>query len=438
MRPIACLLLFSLSTAAGADDTLTPLGAEQAGNAAGTIPAWSGGITAPPPRYDPNQHPVDPYPDDPVLYTVDASNAERYAESLSAGQLALLRKYPTTWRMRVYPTHRSAAFPQFVYDAVLANQATAHVEPGLGGVRGSTVGSAFRQPANGLEAIWNQNLRWRGQRVERTEGSAAVTGRGRYQVVLSLQDLAFPYAWPNAPADGPFANVLLAIKTRTVLPSQLTGEGGLVLDTIDQTRDPRKVWRYLPSLRRMLRAPNFGYAAPSPHADGLRTIDEFELFFGPTDRFDWSLLGKREMLIPYNAYRIGSDAVTTAEILGKRHINPELVRYELHRVWVVEARLKAGAKHVYGRRVFYLDEDSWQVALSDSYDLTGQLWRTAETHAVNYYQVPVLWATLHVFYDLKSGRYLVDGLDNSRAPYRFTDKVDPREFTPNELNYYLR
>jgi Protein of unknown function (DUF1329) len=232
--------------------------------------------------------------------------------------------------------------------------------------------------------------------------------------------------------------VLLAVKSRTVLPAQLTGEGGLVLETIDQTRDPRKVWRYLPALRRMLRAPNFGYAAPAPNTDGLRTIDEFELFFGPTDRFEWTLRGKREMLIPYNAYRIGSDAVDTGDILRRHHINPELARYELHRVWVVEATLRQGAKHVYGRRVFYLDEDSWQVALSDSYDLTGQLWRTAEAHAVNYYQVPVLWATLHVFYDLKSGRYLVDGLDNGRAPYAFSDQADPREFTPNELNYYLR
>jgi hypothetical protein len=232
--------------------------------------------------------------------------------------------------------------------------------------------------------------------------------------------------------------VLLAAKSKTLLPAQLTGRGSLVYETIDQTRDPRKVWRYLPATRQVVRLPNFGYAVPSFDGDSLRTVDDFELYVGPPDRYDWKLLGKREMYIPYNAYRVHAEDLEPSEILGKQHLNPDLLRYERHRVWVVEARLKKGERHIYGRRVFYLDEDSWQIALSDSFDLSGKLWRTAEAHAVNYYEVPVLWATLYAFYDLEKHRYLVEGLDNTRAPPAFSTTADPREFSPNALNYYVR
>lgn len=434
---IAILLMWTAAVAAD-ETTLTPIGAERAGNADGSIPRWDGGITHPPLDYDPLQHCVDPYPDDPALFTIDAHNAEAYADKLSDGQRALLAAYPDTWRMRVYPTRRSASYPDFVYEAVLRNQQTAVVVPGKGGVSGARVSSPFREPKNGLEAIWNHNLRWRGLRVERSEGSAAVTVNGRYSLVLSIQQLAFPYDVPGDRSDWKFSNVLFAAKTKTLAPASLTGRGTLVLEPIDQTRDPRKVWLYTPGLRQLVLQANYGYALPAPNTDALRTVDQFELFSGPTDRYDWTLLGKREMYIPYNAYRVHSDAVPVKRIVGRNHLDPDLLRYELHRVWVVEAVLKAGEKHIYGRRRFYLDEDSWQVAVADSWDLTGQLWRTAEAHAMNYYQVPVLWSTLYAYYDLRNHRYLVEGLDNGRGPYRFTTTADPREFTPNALNYYLR
>ena len=427
-----------MSGVAADEESLTPIGAERSGNADGSIPAWDGGITQPPANYDPAHHCVDPYADDPVLFTIDAHNAEAYADKLSDGQRALLAAYPDTWRMRVYRTRRSASYPQFVYDAVLSNAKTAELLPGKGGVRGARVSSPFREPKNGLEAIWNHNLRWRGLRVERSDGSAAVTVNGRYTLVLSNQQLAFPYDVPGEKADWKFSNILLAAKTKVLAPAALTGRGTLVLEPIDQTRDPRKVWLYTPALRQLVLQANYGYALPAPNTDALRTVDQFELFSGPTDRYEWTLLGKQEMYIPYNAYRVHSDAVSVRQIVGRKHLNPDLLRYELHRVWVVEAVLRPGAKHIYGRRRFYLDEDSWQVAVTDSWDLTGRLWRTAEAHALNYYEVPVLWSTLYTFYDLRNHRYLVEGLDNGRAPYRFTKTADPREFTPNALNYYLR
>ena len=136
------------------------------------------------------------------------------------------------------------------------------------------------------------------------------------------------------------------------------------------------------------------------------------------------------------------------DILKKRHIEPDLARYELHRVWVVEGVLDPTVNrrdipggrpnHIYSKRVFYLDEDSWQIVLTEDYDHDNQLWRVSEGHVINYYEVPVLWATLEAWYDLKARRYFVNGLDNRRNMYRFSERGNIKDFSPNALNLYVR
>jgi hypothetical protein len=418
----------------------TPLGAERPGNADGSIPAWDGGITGPPPDYDPDRHETDPFPDDPVLYTVTADNREQHEEHLSEGQKALLDEYPDTWRMPVYRSRRSASYPDWVYEAVMNNarQATLFTE-GKGGVRNAQVSSPFPIPRTGVELIWNHNLRWRGIRVQNSNGRAAVTQKGRYTLVLQERDIGFPYGISGStPFKRKYPNLMLALKSRTIEPAFLSGDGVLVIEPIDQTLSPRKTWFYRRSFKRVLRRPSFGYGMPGGDTDGLRTVDQFELYNGSPDMFEWTLQGKRELLIPYNSYRIHSSDVSPRDILQTSHVNPDLVRFELHRVWVVEGRLREGMRHVYSRRVFYIDEDSWQISASDSYDLDGNLWRTSMAMGLNYYTVPVHLSTLEVFQDLQQRRYLVDGLDNKRAPYRFLESADPREFSPNALAYYVR
>ena len=445
------ILLTLFSTATMADNRapaagqpggplLTPVGAERAGNTAGTIPPWKGGITELPASYVSGEQHVDPWPEDGVLYTITADNMADYADSLSPGQQALLQTYPDSWRMQIYPARRSASYPEWVYRAVEDNARTATVlREGKGGVAGANVSSPFPIPASGIEAVWNHNLRWRGIRIQRSFGQAAVTRRGRYTVTLTLQDFAFPYAAP--PGDElreKFPNMLLATKGKVIQPGLLSGDGTLVLEPIDQTDVPRKSWSYSRNLRRILRSPYIANAYPAANTDNLRTVDEFDMFNGSPGQYDWQLKGKQELYIPYNAYRIHAQDLAVDDIVGKHHINPAHARYELHRVWVVEGILKPGMKHIYGRRVFYIDEDSWQISVADNYDLEGNLWRTSEAHALNYYEVPVLWSTLEVYYDLAKQRYLVSGLDNGRNPYQFSDTADPREFSPNALNYYVR
>ncbi len=422
----------------GAD--LTPVGAERAGNAEGTIPPWTGGITAPPPGWEPGTWQRDPYPEDEPLFTISAANAAEHAAHLSEGQQALLRAYPDTWRMLVYRTRRSASYPPWVYEALKANATNAQVVlEGKGGVTGAKVSSPFPIPQQGVELVWNHTLRFRGVRVSRGVGSAAVTRRGNYSVVVAQQEVGVPYASPEeTDFKRGYPNVMLALKSKIIAPALKSGDGLLVIEPLDQTRDPRKTWNYSRALRRVLRNPYFAYDHPAPDSDGLRTVDELDLFNGPPDRFEWRLVGKRELYVPYNAYRVHGDGVRAEEILGVGHLKPERLRYELHRVWVVEGRLRKGERHIYSRRVFYLDEDSWQILVSDSYDLKGRLWRVAEAHAVDYYDVPVLWDTLQAYHDLRARRYFVFGLDTGLTPPRFEEGGDPREFSPNALLYYVR
>ena len=418
---------------------LTPLGAARPGNAAGTIPPWTGGITRPPTGYETGMHHIDPYADDEVLFSISADNIEEHADHLSEGQKALLRLYPT-WHMQVYPTRRSASYPDWVYAAVMENSTTASViTVDKGGVANSNVSSPFPIPQSGVEAVWNHSLRWRGIRISRTFGQAALTRKGRYTVTLALQEWVFPYAArPESELRQKFPNILLALKSKIIQPGLIAGDGTLVLEPVDRTRDPRKSWSYSQALRRVLRAPYIANDYPAASSDGLRTVDEFDMFNGSPERFEWQLLGKQELYIPYNAYHIDSEGQSPEDILQTKHINPDLARYELHRVWVVEGTLKPDMKHVYSRRVFYIDEDSWQIAAMDNYDLEGKLWRTAEAHAMNYYEVPVLWSALEVYYDLQEQRYLVSGMDGQRNPYQFFDDADPREFSPHALKYYIR
>jgi len=419
---------------------LTPIGAERPGNADGTIPPWTGGITDMPEGYSPGQRHPDPFPQDEVLFTITAANMEQYARHLSEGQKGLFRTYPDSWRMNVYRTRRSASFPDWVYGGVKANATSAQlVTEGKGGVTDARISSPFPIPASGVEVIWNHNLKFRGIHIVGSTGTAAVTRKGRYRIVLNEQAFGIPYATRElTPFSRQHPNVMLAFMSKTIAPALLAGQGSLIIEPIDQTKEARKSWLYSPSLRRVLRVAYAAYDFPLQSSDSLQTLDELGLFNGAPDRFEWKLLGKRELYIPYNAYRLDRRDISFEELLQPGHINPDEARYELHRVWVVEGTRKEGAKHIYSKRTFYVDEDSWKVSVSDSYDADGALWRTAEAHALNYYEVPVHRDTVQVFYDLKELRYVATGLDNKRKAPMYYDDADPRDFSPNALSYYIR
>lgn len=424
----------SSADAAKLGTELTPLGGEKAGNADGSIPAWNGGLTSAPADYTEGDFHPDPYAGEAPLFTITGANYKEHAEFLSDGLIKMFETYPDSFKLPVYKTHRSASNPQFVYDATKANATRAELLDGGNGMSGAAVGIPFPIPANGLEAIWNHIARYRGQAVQRNGGQAAVTAGGDYNVIGFDEQLLIQYSQENATPETLLENnVLFMFKQKVTKPARLAGTALLVHETLDQIKEPRKAWTYNTGQRRVRLAPNIAYDTPGTAADGLRTTDDFDMFNGSPNRYNWELKGKKEMYVAYNNYKLHSNTATYSDILKPNHVNPDLTRWEKHRVWVVEATLKDEFRHIYQKRVFFIDEDSWQIQLADMYDNRGELYRVAVAYGVNYYEVPTHWSTLDVYHDLNSRRYLAIGLDNEEQMYDFSVRPREAEFTPQAL-----
>ena len=423
----------SESAAAQLGQSLTPLGGEAAGNADGTIPAWTGGIQTPPAGYKVGDHHPDPFATDQPRFTVTATNAAQHEARLTAGHRALLKAYPN-YKLVVYPSRRSASNPARIYEATRKYATTAQLTAGGNGFTGAVIGVPFPLPQSGLEVVWNHLTRYRGVAAARHFAQAPVERNGGYQLVQFEDEFLFNYARPEITVkELAENNTLIYFKQEVTAPARLAGNILIAQETLDQVKELRRAWIYNPGRRRVTRAPNVAYDNPGTASDAQRTNDQFDMFNGAPDRYDWKLVGKQEMLVPYNAYQLHSDKVKVADLLKPLHLNQDLARYELHRVWVVEATLKPGTSHLYARRTFYVDEDSWQILVTDQYNGRGELWRVSEAHCINYYDAQTFWSTLEVHTDLQSGRYLAIGLDNDKPMYDFSLKRTPADYTPDSL-----
>jgi hypothetical protein len=411
---------------------LTPLGAIASGSADGTIPPWTGGLAKPLPGHTKGKPYADPFADDAVRFVITAENVAQHADKLSPGQVAMFRRYPNTWRMRIFPTRRSAAYPQHVYDAIMENARTAETAENGNAVVNATISSPFPIPKTGVEAIWNHVLRYRTTSGQYQFVQATPTASGEYTPVKIDQRAFFAYAVPGATIQS-IDNKAIYFLEEVIAPPRLAGQVLLVHETVNQVAEPRQAWTYNPGQRRVRRAPNVAYDNPGTACDGQRTSDQLDMFNGAPDRYDWALVGRKEMYVPYNDYQLDSAAVTYDQILRRGHLNPDLLRFELHRVWVVDGRLREGTSHMYARRTFYFDEDSWQILLADQYDGRGELWRVSECYVINYYDAPVLWQTVEAHYDLQNGRYVALGLNNQEGPIVFDVPMSLDAFTPEAL-----
>jgi hypothetical protein len=415
---------------------LTPLGGEKAANADGSIPAWTGGLKSAADAGFPDYHPGDHYPDpfatDKPLFTITAANMSQYAARLTEGHKALFKAYPD-YTMVVYPTHRSAAAPERIYEATKRNATTARLVPDGNGFSGAIDGVPFPIPQSGLEVFWDHVTRYRGVAAQLQVGQAPMTSGGAFTLVNFKEEFYFQYYDP-ALTESQLNNILLYFMQETTAPARLAGEVLLVHETIDQAKESRRAWIYNPGQRRVRRAPNVAFDNPGTNADNLRTDDQFDMLNGSPQRYDWKLIGKKEMYVPYNAYHLQDGKLRYHDLLTKNHINQDLARYELHRVWVLDSTLKPGQSHIYSRRTFYVDEDSWQILAVDCYDTRGQLWRVQEGHAMNYFNLPALWTSLELVMDLSNGRYLALGLQSEeRGSYDFSIKRTPADYDPSVL-----
>ena len=441
LKPLFAMGVFALMTAsagsswaASAADVarlgkdLTPTGAEKAGNKDGSIPAWGGGLTTRPAGLDASNPYADPFASEKPLYTVTAANMAQYKDKLTPGQMALLKSFPS-YKMNVYASQRTAAMPQQQYDNIKAEAGAAALVSGGNGIANVAKSSTpFPIPQSGVEVIWNHVTRYRGGNIIRNSNVFPVQTNGAFTAVSRTETAS----WASS-MDKPEPNRLFYYFAYDSAPASLAGSSLMVIEPMNQADESRQVWTYNPGSRRVMRAPEVAYDSPSNGADGLATVDDYDGFNGSPDRYDWKLVGKKEMLISYNNYRMLAPSVKPTDLVKPGHMNQDLVRYEPHRVWVVEATLKAGKRHVYAKRVFYIDEDSWQIAHADSYDGRGELWRAHELNSVQFYNAPATWMACEVQYDLQARRYLVTGLVNATKPIKFGAKIDRNTFTTDAM-----
>lgn len=415
---------------------LTPVGAERAGNASGTIPAWTGGISEPIKNYKQGEFHPDPYSRDRLKHFINGDNWQQFEKFLTPGQIALLKKYPS-YALNVYPTHRSAAYPQFVYDAVKENAASAKLQKYGTGVQGTIMSSPFPIPKTGAEVLWNHTLRYRGLKWEYTSSSVYSSSAGDRTVSAREYKYFWAYSQPGVSLED-IDNKIFYMKRKTLTPAKSAGSLTLVHETLDQVRSPRKAWIYSPGQRRVRRTPNLSYDSVDTTTNGIRTIDQVDMFNGAPNLYNWKLIGKAEKFVPYNAYQLHKSGLKIKQIAGKHFINPNLARYERHRVWIVEANLRVGVSHIFHKRRFYFDEDSWQIVSLEEYDEEDKLVRHSEAHSINYYDIPMVFPTLQVTYDLEYGRYFAEGLNNLRAPINSDVKFKRGEFTSSGLRREAR
>ncbi|WP_060483296.1 DUF1329 domain-containing protein [Pseudomonas sp. NBRC 111119] len=432
------LLATSVMAAVSADEaaklgsTLTPMGAEKAGNADGSIGPWQP-LAKTAGSVDGKGFLADPYGSEKPLFTITAQNADQYKDKLSPGQLAMIKRYPDTYRIPVFKTHRGSTVPADVFAAIKENATKATLAEGGNGLKDFRTAVPFPIPKTGLEVIWNHITRYRGGSVSRQVIQATPQQNGSFSAVNFSDQFVFRDRMKDYDPNNP-GNILFYFKQEVTAPARLAGTVLLVHETLDQVKEPRKAWIYNAGQRRVRQAPQVSYDGPGTAADGLRTSDNLDMYNGAPDRYDWKLEGKKELYIASNAFKLDDPKLKYTDIVKAGHINQDLARYELRRVWHVVATLKPGQRHIYAKRDFYIDEDTWQAAVIDQYDGRGQLWRVSEAHAQPYYNVEVPWITLEAIYDLQSGRYLALGMKNEeKRAYDFGFTASKADFQPAAL-----
>ena len=412
--------------------TLTPMGAERTGNATGTIPAWTGGMTEVPAgtTWDPTRTlPPDFWENESPLYEVNASNMTQYANLLTDGIKSLIQN--RGFSLKVYTTHRTAAAPQWVYDNTAANAGRAALNPGGGrlGFTGGYGGFPFPVPdvsdplAAGPQIIWNHEARWAGEYQNGTSATFVVEHGAVTLATASRFYQQFPYYQQNGDLSN-YNGYFYKIRTAQFRPSTVAGDLTLTWESSDPLANPVIDWSLLLGQGRLRKDPEVEYDTPSSYANGECNYDEYFGFFGSLDRYDWKYLGKQEMLIPYNNNKM----MNTPHMIAHtpNHLNPDVVRWELHRVWVVEATLHEGERNVLARRRFYVDEDTWMIGVTDSWDANDKLTRNNQVFNVVYPNLPGTIYSNNVLYNLVSGAYVsIDGAWGD-APYN-----GPTTFTPS-------
>jgi hypothetical protein len=416
---------------------LTPVGAVKKGNADGTIPEWSpwpqkGDLTG-------EDLTADNFPDtvgkllkEEPKFVITADNMQEHSDKLTEGQKALFKLYPD-FEMKVYPTHRNVGYPELVYKTSRQNATTAYLDGCNDCLRKAEFGFPFPIPKTGTEVMWNHRLRWRGEHVTRSNDQAIVQQDGSTQITQLIEKVKFPYTLIDEGKRQPIDDkddIMIYYQSETLSPPRLAGQFLLAWEHVGY----RSAWLYNPGLRRVRRAPNVAYDNPYEGTDGQQFYDQVDMYNGAMDRYDYKLVGKKELYVPYNNYAINDpDLKYQEDILGDEHPNQDLMRYELHRVWVVDSTLRDGTSHQFKRRTFYIDEDGWNIVAVDAYDTRDDLWKYQEAANVHLTTGQFTGGAPEIIYDLQSALYFTTAMINEGVPNDFRKDYDDQFFSPQSL-----
>lgn len=410
--------------AAKLSTTLTPMGAEKAGNADGTIPEWTGGYQGKPEGYSFGDISVRPFPNEKPELTINSQNADQYADKLSAGVKKLLSLYPD-YQLEVYPTHRTASAPQWLYDYTKENAVSATLSDDVKTVSNAYGGVPFPLPQSGGEVVWNHILSWKGSAVQRDASLWLVDSRGELSLTaeVKMEDV-FRYSLPGE-KEG-FDGFWQWHRALTVAPGRSAGENLVGVWPMDFKANSPGSWQYMPGQRRVRKLPNIMFDTPNFYVSGLMQFDEAYGWFGSPEQYNWNMIGKKEVYVPYNTNMLM--AHKPEDIFNKGFIDPSAVRWELHRVWVVEGTLRDGARNTVPRRRLYIDEDSWNVVLSDLWDSQDQLYRGAIAYTSVNYDLPGVVSQPFQVFDFQQQAYTVGEFINRYIPV----KQKPRSYFTGE------
>jgi hypothetical protein len=414
MLALACLVQASgPSWAADGKDlgiTLTPLGGEMAGSKDGRIPAWKNEAQASEGwAWGKLRKDYWKYKNDKILYTVTAANMAQHAAELTPGMQALLKQNPG-FQMEVYPTRRSCGAPDFVAENTRKNASAAKMGADGWSLKSATVpGTPFPIPADGAQAMLNMKMRYRGVGVEYQNGFTMVSPRrGSEDWIMAgfEQNYYFPSGKKGTFSLAEAGNVEYYTYFSYKSPAALAGQALAASIYLDNANS--ETFYYFPGQRRVRRMPAYAYDAPQIGFENQYLLDETVMFTGTLDRFDWKITGKKEVLVPYNVLGAYDFKAGIKDVVGRNALASNVRRYELHRVWVVEATVKQGARHVSPKRTFYLDEDSWNAVLAEDYDVQGALWKVREGYLVPVYETGTCDVLAFSQYNLPEGRYVLD------------------------------
>jgi hypothetical protein len=404
-------------------DQYTCVGAERAGSADGVagftgkwLDSWPGMKSRG--GYDPG-----PYADEKPQFTITAQNMAQYADKLTDGEKALFKRYPDSFRMNVYPSHRDFREPDWACEVVKKNAANAVlVHDGLG-TDAITGAIAFPFPASGQEAVWNVILPYRAWNEASVYDIADVYSNG--SIAWGKQRFRTLGAFTDPHRRGSSQEQISSyFYNEEILPPRDRGSVSVGWQPNDFRSDRTQTWQYNPGTRRVRQSPEIGFDYPIPPA-GLRTVDDDYLFNGDPERFDWKIVGKKEFYVPYNNFRPNDPALKLTDLIKPNTVNPDYQRYELHRVWVIEADLKPEFRHIYKRKVLYVDEDTWLSLWSEAYDGRDQLWRTSFIDYHYSAECECYHRGVSVYHDLTAGAYEATYLVNATGPANWWKLDDP-------------